>query len=223
MSSSGIDQFIKQRQNLLEIRVDEIRSQLIQINPQRIADNCNILYTINSRGKNRYEFNYWQDTVYIDLPQLIAFHSDTGNKFATVHQAILMYYLITADEKSLSQKWISFSDLPEGKFYNQAFQGYTGTQIGITFKENIADFKNTALELGGTAYQFADASYLFYVLPKVKLLISCWQGDDDFPTSYQILFDSRAEHFLPTDGYAIIGSMLTHKFISIYQGKKHTH
>ncbi|MFN2105113.1 MAG: DUF3786 domain-containing protein [Candidatus Promineifilaceae bacterium] len=37
----------------------------------------------------------------------------------------------------------------------------------------------------------------------------CWLGDEDFPTSYRILFDRSIEHHLPTDACAILGSMLT--------------
>jgi hypothetical protein len=38
-----------------------------------------------------------------------------------------------------------------------------------------------------------------------------WEGDEDFPSTYQILFDAAVSHHLPTDACAILGSILTHR------------
>jgi len=45
------------------------------------------------------------------------------------------------------------------------------------------------------------------------LLAVYWQGDEDFPSTCQVLFDASASHYLPTDAYAILGSTLTRRLI----------
>jgi hypothetical protein len=52
------------------------------------------------------------------------------------------------------------------------------------------------------------------MLPRVSLLTVYWQGDEDFPSSAQILFGVEVKHYLPTDACAIAGSMLTRQLVS---------
>jgi len=59
-----------------------------------------------------------------------------------------------------------------------------------------------------------DAAYEFQVLPMVSLLVVTWQGDEEFNSTYQILFDAAVSHHLPTDACAILGSNLTNRLIT---------
>ena len=61
--------------------------------------------------------------------------------------------------------------------------------------------------------EVGNASYKFIALPKVPLAVVFWCGDEDFPPSCKILFDSSVSKFLPTDACAILGSMLTQKIL----------
>jgi hypothetical protein len=70
------------------------------------------------------------------------------------------------------------------------------------------------VRLGGVTEDFADVSFRFQALPYVPVLAVCWQGDEDFPSSYQLLFDAHTPSHLPTDGCAILGSMLTRRLIA---------
>jgi hypothetical protein len=46
-------------------------------------------------------------------------------------------------------------------------------------------------------------------LPRLSILVAYWSGDEDFPTSVQVLFESSTPHYLPTDVCAYLGSSLT--------------
>lgn len=136
-----------------------------------------------------------------------------SNQANPLDQALLMYYLTTADGAPLTGNWISFSELQDGRFYIQAFQGYTGQELARAFEDDRFAFEQAAQALGGTPFPLGDAAYAFQALPKTPLLAVYWQGDEDFPASCQVLFDSAANHYLPTDAYAILGSTLTRRLI----------
>jgi hypothetical protein len=70
-------------------------------------------------------------------------------------------------------------------------------------------FKSSCGKAGGQSVEVGDASFIFQALPRLPLMVTYWLGDDDFPSSCKILFDSSATHYLPIDGCAILGSMLT--------------
>jgi hypothetical protein len=128
--------------------------------------------------------------------------------------ALLLYYFHTADGTPLSGRWISFSDLPDGRFYNQAFQGYTGRELSRAFGLDPEGFQRAAMRAGGTPQDFGDLAFKFPILPYVAFLAVLWRGDEDFPSSCQILFDASAPHSLPTDACAVAGSLLTRRLLA---------
>jgi hypothetical protein len=128
--------------------------------------------------------------------------------------ALLLYYFSVADGAPLSDRWISFSELPDGKFYNQAFQGYTGQRLVQVFKNNRQSFELAAARQDGRRLSHGDVGFMFQALPRIPLMVAYWQGDEDFPSNFQILFDASASHYLPTDAYAILGSTLTRRLVA---------
>jgi hypothetical protein len=157
--------------------------------------------------------SFWGRPVRIAYPEWIAYPEGGEQPLSAFDQALLLYYLTTADGEPLNQGWISFSDLPDGRFYNQAFQGYTGKELALAFRDDRAAFEEAAQTLGGVRYSLGDAAYAFQALPRVPILAVYWLGDEDFPSSCQVLFDAAASHYLPTDAYAILGSTLTRRLI----------
>jgi len=50
----------------------------------------------------------------------------------------------------------------------------------------------------------------------VRVTVACWQGDEDFPSSYRVLFDAALAHQLPTDAGAVLGSTITRRLIAAH-------
>jgi hypothetical protein len=46
------------------------------------------------------------------------------------------------------------------------------------------------------------------VLPRLKLAVVMWSGDEEFPPQAHVLFQETAPHYLMTEGLAIVGSLL---------------
>jgi hypothetical protein len=83
-----------------------------------------------------------------------------------------------------------------------------------TFGNDIDAFSRAARQLGGQPEPLGDAAFSFRVLPKIALLSVAWQGDEDFPPSYRVLFDGGNGRHLSTDACAILGSTLTRRLIA---------
>ncbi|MEW6402406.1 MAG: DUF3786 domain-containing protein, partial [Chloroflexota bacterium] len=145
-------------------------------------------------------------------PELIAYH-EFDDPLPAFQQALFLYYLLTSDGAPLTGRWVSFADLPDGRMYNAAFQGYTGDELAKAFGLELEGFKVACEKAGGEFAATGDAAYRFQALPRVELLAVYHLGDEDFPSSCKILFDASATHYLPIDGCAIVGSMLTKKIM----------
>jgi hypothetical protein len=152
--------------------------------------------------------------VILGWPGLVALDAATRQELRPDQQTMLLYYFNLADGTLETGQWISFADLPDGRFYNPAFQGYTGRALAQAFGPDQVAFEQAAAHLDGRPYPLGDAGFLFRIFPFVSLLVAYWQGDEDFPPSCQVLFDSSVSHYLPTEACAILGSMLTRRLIA---------
>ena len=194
-------------------RLHELRSSLQFLDPDLVAARSGISYLTVGPDRGEFHFPFWGNAVILAWPNLIAF-SNTDDELPPLIQALLLYYLITADGTPLSGKWVSFADLPGGRMYNSAYQGYSGDEIAKVFGSNLSAFQSACLKMGGIPADVGSASYVVWALPRLPLLVTYWLGDEDFPSSCKILFDSSATHYLPIDGCAIAGSMLAGKLRS---------
>lgn len=191
-------------------RVNELRSALRFQVPELVAARSGASYL--TLGPNRGELHVplWGDMCIFSSPELVGYscHDDHLSDF---QQALLLYYFLTANDAPLTNKWISFVDLPGGRMYNAAFQGYSGDKIVKAFGFDLERFKSACLKMNGKSVDLGSASFVFQALPRVPLMLTYWLGDEDFPSSCKILFDESACHYLPIDACAILGSTLTQK------------
>ncbi|HEX7975458.1 MAG TPA: DUF3786 domain-containing protein [Anaerolineales bacterium] len=197
-----------------ERRVAELRAALSSADPIRLAESTGARYQIGPGSQNCFHLPFFGQEVRVSFPEFIAVDPESGKPEPVFDQALLAYYFYTADGTYLAGRWVSFGELPGGRFYNQAYQGYSGQELSRNFGDDWAGFQTAAQSLGGLPLLLGDGAFTFQSLPRVPLLAVFWQGDEDFPSSYQILFDASATHYLPVDVCAILGGRLARKLIS---------
>jgi len=197
----------------LERRADELRAELQKTEPNQLAA---VTGTALQQGENGgvFEFLYWGKPVILPIQDFIARDPVSNHPLPAVHQAMIMYYFYSSRGSSAPGKWISFSELADGQFYNTAFQGYTARKLLQHFQSDYQDFEAKNLSLCGEKTSFGDGAFRHQILPRVAVLVVYWKGDEEFPPSYKILFEDIADDHLPTDVCAILASMLTGKLIS---------
>ena len=196
----------------LAIRVDELREALKQIPVNLLAERTGASYQAIGPGRGEFRLSLFDSPTIVTYPGIIGVDAK-DDELPLPFQAVLAYYFHTSDGASLTGQWVSFAELPDGRMYNQAFQGYSGNELVQTFEQDVDAFESACEKSGGVATLLGDAAYIFYALPRLPMAVNYWRGDEDFPSSCKILFDSSASHYLPTDVCAILGSMLTRKLI----------
>jgi hypothetical protein len=194
-------------------RVDELRLALRLQDPDLVAARSDASYLMLGPGRGELHVPLWGDICILCWPELKGCNNQ-DDRLPDFQLALLLYYLVTADGAPLIEKWVSFAELPDGRMYNQAFQGYTGNEISKAFGLNIQAFTQACKKTGGQCSVIGDASFTFSALPRVPMMVTYWLGDEDFPSSCKILFDESASHYLPIDACAILGSTLTRKILS---------
>jgi hypothetical protein len=203
----------QREKDALAQRVAEIGVELRGRDTAVLAHNTGAIYTETGSGQGEFRLPFWEREVILTWPDCVGRDARGSEALPVFSMAVLAYYFLLADGSPLTGEWIAFTELPDGQFYTQAFQGYTGQELVKTFGNDMEAFTRAAKQLGGQPEPLGDAAFSFRVLPKVSLLVVGWEGDEDFPPSYRVLFDEGNGRHLSTDACAILGSTLTRRLI----------
>ncbi len=203
----------------LEPRISELRAQLRECDPDRLAGRTGATFVSDPDGQSKFHLQLWGRDIFLTYPPFVGYDARSKKPLGVFDQALLAYYFAISDGAPQSGQWISFSELPDGRFYAQAFQGYTGQKLAQVFANDDEGFAKACAHHGGRAAGQGDRAFWFQVLPHVPIMAVCWLGDEDFPASYRILFDATAGHHLSTDACAILGSTLSRKLIKVYRAE----
>ena len=197
----------------LAVRVDELREALRQIPVNLLVERTGASYQAIGPGSGEFRLSLFDSPILVTYPDLVGFDASKDDEMPLPFQAVLAYYFHTSDGTPLTGQWVSFAELPDGRTYNQAFQGYSGNELVKNFGLDVEAFKSACEKGGGVATPVGDAAYIFHALPRLPMLVNFWCGDEVFPSSCKILFDRSASHYMPTDVCAILGSILTKRIL----------
>lgn len=195
--------------DLLAARVNELRAGLQALIPEGVAEKSGTEYL---HDKDEIHLPLWDLPLRISLKGYVVRNKD-GEELPSFMQTLVLYYLSMADGSSPSGNWISFAELPEGRMYDRAFQGYTGDELVKKFGLNVDAYQIACKAAGGAYNEIGGVAYKFWAFPRVPIVVNYWVGDDDFPSSCKLLFDDSVSHYLPTDACAILGSNLTRRLV----------
>jgi len=189
--------------------IEEARAALRRLKPDKLTtySGCDQ----DADGNFRLAFS-WQEYV-ISRDEFTIWRADTGEEPSSLIQSLVLTYLATADGTTPSNRWVSFRDLPSGMFYVRAFQGYTGDRLVRELRGGVEAFRRVSETLAGEPLGMGSAGYVFTMLPRVRLALVYWEGDEEFPSQAQVLFEDTAAHYLPADGLAILGSQLVGRLL----------
>lgn len=192
-----------------------LRADLKNRNPDRLTE-----YTGAQSEKDAgrsFFITYWDSELTVSFPDFKVTHAQTGSVVDEGVETVLIHYFHTADGTEKGDGWVSLAELPDGAFYRNAYQGYSGDHLALKIQNDLELLKNLGQRLGGKLEEFGDLSFSFYVLPRIDLLVVYHRGDDEFPPSAQVLFSGSASHYLPTDIYAYLGR---HLVVRILEARK---
>jgi len=125
-------------------------------------------------------------------------------------QILLMHYLINADGTPISGMWITYRHLPGAFLFEQRFTNSTVQPLLKAWGNDAEGFRRAALAIGGTPMaRSGDVSFRFLALPKIPMGCILYLGDEELPSSINMLFDAAAPHYLPTEDLSYLGLYLS--------------
>ncbi len=159
---------------------------------------------------------FFNEPVIIRIGVSVTMHVAGQNQELPVEEKIvLLHYLVQANGVPLAGHWITFRQIPDGHFYDAAFQRRTRDSFLSMFGSNPNLYRQCAEKLGGTQIPSGDVGLLFQALPKVPVQLLLWQGDEELPPESTLLFDAHVSHYLPAEDIAVLSGMLIYRLIRL--------
>ncbi len=193
----------------LERQLVDIREALRKRDPAEVA---RLAGAACPAGENSLQLFFWNRRYSISWPDLTVC-LDSGESCSAPTQAVLLMYLLQANGAPIENSWVSLRNLPNGAFYEQAFQGYSGNLIARAFRGDPEGFRAIAQRLEGEPVNMGDGAYRFWALPRIPLALVFWSGGEEFPDWAQVLFDNSARHYHQVEVLAHLGAMLCERVI----------
>lgn len=117
---------------------------------------------------------------------------------------LILHYLTQAKGTPLSNKIITYKELPEGANYFPTFVKRAIKPLIDHFGKEPHRLVDVAGVLGGHKADYGDAAVTINAFSKVPITLILWRGDAEFPPEANILFDSTISDYLTTEDINVL-------------------
>ncbi len=192
------------------------KKELIPKNPKRIASMCGAHFDGSSAENISLELVFLNRKVHITWPDLRMSYKDEKKELPIQEQVLLLHYMRGClNGAEIVGEWISYKDLPDGRFYMDAFERRAKIPMLRVFGEKPELLPKVAKDLfNAVEHDEGDFSVLIKALPYVPVLLILWKGDDEFPPEGSILFDRGINKILSAEDIAWLSGMVVYPLIA---------
>lgn len=157
------------------------------------------------------------DSLYrVSYPQF-EFRTESGEKkeIPIQEQVLILHYLLGAGTAPLIENWISYREIPEASFYFSVFVKRAIDPLKKVFGKNLSGFSKAAHVLSGKVIAYGDVGFEFLIFPKIPIRVILWEGDHEFTTEANIVFDETIKDILSPEDIAWMSGMLVYGLIRL--------
>ncbi len=135
--------------------------------------------------------------------------------------SILLSHYSTACPSQRTGALVKFGDLPGGHAYETAFAQRAEEPIARVFGDKPRGLIEAAKLLDGEPLSLGDSSVEIPALKGIPLVYVLWEKSE-FPASANILFDTSAKNYLPTEDLAVLAELTTNRLETAWENRSFT-
>ena len=211
-------------------RIDDYNQALKLASEQHVEKDLEILASLsgagverNREGRKTLVLKALNQKVSITWPDF-TFASEKAEEEIPIQQQVLyLHYLCgvwSSKGGRTTGEWISFQEIPDGRFYMDAFQRRAKNPMVTTFGEKPDLLVKVATELyGAVPFDQGDVSVVVRALPLVPIALILWKGDEEFPPEGNVLFDRSIIGILSAEDTAWLSGMVVYPMIGKAKAK----
>jgi len=186
----------KQLDNSLLTAYDKAAEILRNTDPEIICIKTGATYSDSS-----FMVTFLGSDYTINMPQVSFKEQDA----LLILQVMILHYFTAAGDETIESKLVSFSSLKGGMFYYHSFKQRVLSKLTSLFVRDEAKLISVVETLGRGQWTGSNYSSKISIFPKLDLLIQLFPGDDEFPSSVNVLFSDNIVNYLPIEDIAFLG------------------
>lgn len=199
-----------------KIAFTQSRMRLQTLNPSEIVNRSLCKF---DETRNSFYLESFGKEIAISYPDGKVRFFGTDTQLPMGWSLILLNYLSSAKELPLANQPASYRELPLGNVFFPNIKTHVLLVLGEFYTK--CD-KRMLLEVLGKigfaqveskADLAADGSFA----PRVPVMIRFWEGEDEIPSSCQILFDRTVSEQMHIEDIAALCSLIKHLILNLYQ------
>jgi len=136
---------------------------------------------------------------------------------------LIFHYLAQAKGTPNSNKLITYKELPEGINYFPTFAKRAIKPILDHFGKELHLLVDTAVKLGGRKADFGDVATTINAFRRVPITFVLWQGDEEFPTEGNIMFDSTIPDYLSIEDINVLCEAIAWRLVKLLRAGGDNH
>jgi hypothetical protein len=185
--------------------IDDIEQQCLKSSAQcQIVDSKRVITT-----------EYLNQSCLISLPDIEMSLMDSEEVIPLRDKILILHYLSQAKGTPLTNKIISYKELPEGSNYFPTFSKRTIKPILDHFGKEPERLVDVAAKFGGHKVDYGDVAVTINAFPRVPITFVLWKGDEDFPPEGNILFDSTIPDYLSTEDINVLCEAIAWRLVRL--------
>lgn len=208
-------------------RIDDYRAAvklgkevLADRNPKGTADMSGAYFEQDSEGRAVLTLDFLNKKIRITWPECDISFADSGDEVPIQQQVLILHYLIGAKGAAVQGEWIAYQEVPDGKFYLDAFLRRAKIPMVQGFGTQPEMLKELAIKVyGAQPFDKGDVSLVVQALPGVPVALILWKGDDEFPPEGTILFDRSISDILSAEDIAWLAGMIIYPLMGMAGNK----
>lgn len=136
-----------------------------------------------------------------------------GGLVAFTHRIVLAWYLLHAGNGEPADSFVPYRELPGGQDFARSLATAVEARLAGGFGNRAGQLAQAAQaiggqEAGGRSPASADVAMYFAALPKVPMLLTFYEADEDFGAEAKVFYDLTAPNFLDLECLAALGLIL---------------
>jgi len=159
------------------------------------------------------------DRVYsFDLGSRTVVHEGDGSGVKPHLQVLAIHYLLDAGKAEPSGEMVTFREFVGGAAYFPAYRKRTLDLLVSAFGADVDSLRRAGERIGGTPVGKATVGFRARFFPKLDVDVLLWAGDEEVPSSANLLFDSSAGKMLSTEDITVVAGSLCSRLMAVSRG-----
>ncbi len=194
-------------QDNLEVAQRLAQQRWRSLDPKQQAARAGVGARPTGDGQHIVSVSYFAQKIEVTHPGGEVRRADVSDPLKLPEQILVLHYLCSEGPVPEGDRIIAYSEIPDGKFYDDAYQRRTKNFLLAVFGKDPDKMAAAAKALKADPAELGDVSVRVRALPMIDIYPVLYRGDEEFPAEAAVLLGERIQAFFSAEDTAIVAGL----------------